>query len=199
MGCMPYFRRGIRWRIGSGSDVRVWGEFWLPRHGGLTIRTPLVDSWTDLRVDHFIDRNTMCWRRERLEEVLWHEDVEDIVQIPLPCTRKKDVIIWHFTNNGRFSVRSAYHLIRDIIKEEKGRSVATSSNVQEERNWLLVWKLNLPNNIKLFLWRLLREALPSRSNLVKRGLKTTEECPLCNEHVKPIYISLHAVYKSFKR
>ena len=46
-------------------------------------------------------------------------------------------------------------------------------------NW--IWNLNLLPKIKVFLWLLLREALPTCEFLTGRRLENTKFCYLCNQ------------------
>ncbi|KAL5549925.1 hypothetical protein UlMin_000101 [Ulmus minor] len=47
--------------------------------------------------------------------------------------------------------------------------------------WTTLWTLKLPPKIKKFLWRSCLNALPTKDNLVKRGIKTLQSCPRCGE------------------
>jgi hypothetical protein len=44
-----------------------------------------------------------------------------ILEVPLSCTNQEDTLIWRSTKNGVFSVRSAYHL----LKEKENNAVAS--------------------------------------------------------------------------
>jgi hypothetical protein len=41
------------------------------------------------------------------------------------------------------------------------------------------WSLNVPNVVKLFLWRALHDLLPTRVNLAKKGVLQDTLCPIC--------------------
>ncbi|KAL5555122.1 hypothetical protein UlMin_037358 [Ulmus minor] len=47
--------------------------------------------------------------------------------------------------------------------------------------WTTLWNLKLPPKIKFFLWRSCLNALPTKDNLVKRGIKILQSCPKCGE------------------
>lgn len=50
--------------------------------------------------------------------------------------------------------------------------------------WNLLWRLNVPGKIKIFLWRVCRECLPIRYNLQRRGVQCPLSCVLCSSKVE---------------
>ncbi|KAL5765268.1 hypothetical protein ACOSQ2_017862 [Xanthoceras sorbifolium] len=76
-----------------------------------------------------------------------------------------DSFLWHFDSRGLFSVRSAYKVALGLQQE----SLASSSNEALEV-WKHLWKLDVPNKIKLFAWRACKEILPTNLNLSKKGI-----------------------------
>ena len=45
--------------------------------------------------------------------------------------------------------------------------------------WAAIWKLQIPNKIKVFGWRACHDILPTRGNLKKKRILLDELCPLC--------------------
>jgi hypothetical protein len=45
--------------------------------------------------------------------------------------------------------------------------------------WKEIWKLNLPNVEKHFIWRACHDILPTRENLFRRKVLMKQDCPLC--------------------
>lgn len=57
---------------------------------------------------------------------------------------------------------------------------------------VLVWyKLNVPWQVKQFLWRVCTDSLPIKVNLVKRKILSDSSCHLCVRHQEDI---LHALW-----
>lgn len=46
--------------------------------------------------------------------------------------------------------------------------------------WKVCWKLNVPNNIKMFVWRACHNLLPTKANLLKQKVINSASCPICN-------------------
>jgi hypothetical protein len=55
-----------------------------------------------------------------ITEVFHEEEAQVIQQIPLSPQLPRDVLIWRCTNNGIFSVRSAYHMDKDLQNMRRG-------------------------------------------------------------------------------
>jgi hypothetical protein len=88
------------------------------------------------------------------------EYAAEITKIPLRLTQQKDYPIWRFSRHNVYSVRSAYYqLIENIID---------NSHPKMEGNWKALWRLLVPNKVKIFLWRTLRGCLPVRGRLAQK-------------------------------
>lgn len=44
-----------------------------------------------------------------------------------------------------------------------------------------MWELNIPNNVKNFMWRAVNNILPSMVNLPRRGIDCVTQCQLCRD------------------
>lgn len=93
-----------------------------------------------------------------------------------------DFWAWHFEHKGVFSVRSAYLMLVDtkIIWENGLEGVEGSSNTSEiSKAWSNIWSLSVPSKLKLFVWRLAHQSLPSADVLQHRNMCTNSTCALC--------------------
>lgn len=68
-----------------------------------------------------------------LTQEFWGMDVEAIRCIPICPTLPSDKLVWHFSRNDEFSVRSAYHLCVDMGSSD-GQG-ATSNDGQSHRQF----------------------------------------------------------------
>ncbi|KAL6511844.1 hypothetical protein OROGR_021441 [Orobanche gracilis] len=99
------------------------------------------------------------------------------MQIPISINSSLDVRRWFFSRSGHYSVKTAYYIARDLKKRKS--APATSSSTPPSRNWSFVWQFDVPNKLKVFLWRLLRNGLPVMQNLGRRNINVDNICPLC--------------------
>lgn len=103
------------------------------------------------------------WRRDIFNE--WFNQVEcsAILTIPFSMTCVSDFWTWHFTKDGRYSVRSAYFVELKEQRVEKGES---SSRVKD-KEWMKIWKAAVPPKIQNFGWKCAHGGVPSQVNLSK--------------------------------
>ncbi|KAL0436253.1 UNVERIFIED_CONTAM: putative ribonuclease H protein [Sesamum radiatum] len=186
LSAQPLFRAGCRWRVGSGANIRIWSDPWLPRP--LTFR-PITHPSTaslDLRVADLRDPSTGDWDVQRVRHIFWPPDSDLILSIPLSRTGGEDILTWHFSKNGMFSVRSAYHLACSIDNRP------CSSGLKEAENgwWRKLWQTKVPNKIKIFIWKVCLNALPTSANLTRRIPGFSGVCPLCQEDGEDVVYTL---------
>ena len=77
-------------------------------------------------------------------------EAELILSIPISARLPEDSLIWAWTSNGRFIVKSAYNMAQKVLKVEKGRG-EEGGNSGITRIWTMVWRFNYPNKIKQLL------------------------------------------------
>jgi hypothetical protein len=57
-----------------------------------------------------------------------------------------------------------------------------SSDVRgEEKSWTMLWKVQVPSKLRVFLWRLARQSLPSADVLHHRHMAPQSSCFICGE------------------
>ena len=86
-------------------------------------------------------------------------------------------------------MKSGYKKLMEL--EEKNEPVANTPSVNELKSmWNAVWKLLVPNRIKLLMWRTRSDSLPIKVNLTKRMLLIEATCNQCNEGPKDTFHAL---------
>lgn len=105
-----------------------------------------------------------------MDNVLWEVDLH----IPIGNIEGDDKLIWHYSSNGEYNVKSGYFLTL-------GNGETNSQGVQcgFTKGLRKLWKLKIPNKIKIHVWRILFNALPCRQNLLHRGVQMDVTCPTC--------------------
>jgi hypothetical protein len=101
-------KKGLIWRIGDGSQTRIWEDPWFPRAPSCRPFTPRrVNLLT--RVDELLDPHTGTWDDGLVYDSFWKEDADLILSL-LVHEGMENMIAWHYNNNGLFSVKSEEHL-----------------------------------------------------------------------------------------
>jgi hypothetical protein len=169
-------REGLVWRVGNGRRIRIWQDRWILSPTTYKVLSPPRVLDPASTVSSLIDGNTKWWNFALLEQLFSREEILIIQSTPVSATDQEDTLIWRGTTKGIFSVRSAYH----ILKEQEGASKAErSNNASFEEIWRKIWQLNIPNVEKHFLWRACHDILPTRANLCARKIITDPLCPQC--------------------
>jgi hypothetical protein len=99
---------------------------------------------------------------------VWEEDLltkcrlllSDVSLQPLSY----DVWQWLLDPSGGYSVRGVYDML------------TTQENTQVLRNNDLIWHKQVPLKVSIFAWRLIRDRLPTKTNLALCGVIDTEAC-----------------------
>jgi hypothetical protein len=133
------------------------------------------------KVEELIDVDTKWWNMQRLKENFSSEEVRAITSIPLSGVGHSDVKVWRGTNSRLFMVCSAYHLAKEI---ERTSEPECSRRRDVSDIWKIIWKLQMPNADKNFMWRACHNILPTRDNLLKRRIIKDPRCPICGIEVK---------------
>ena len=100
-------RSGLRWRVGTGSNIKVWSDAWLQTPSTFKVISPVHILSAEATVDSLIDGNLMRWDVDTLELVFLPRDVEIIKQISLSIRRPCDQLIrtGQRMENSRLGVR----------------------------------------------------------------------------------------------
>ena len=123
MAAQHVVKQGIRWNVGNGEHIRVWGDKWLPSPSTFKVVSPRLFMHADIRVSKLIFHEPVGWKMQVIDTLFLPHEVDIIKSIPLSTHSPPDKLIWATTTNGLFSVHSAYRLAM-----EASRSDTTGSN-----------------------------------------------------------------------
>lgn len=62
-----------------------------------------------------------------------------------------------------------------------------TSPLNRQRNdeiWRYIWRLNVPNSVKMHILKACRDAIPTCSNLYKRKVIEEDRCPICKAYLE---------------
>ena len=166
-----WFSESVVRRVGDGEATLFWHDRWC---GDVALRERFSKLF-DLALNKSITVKDMFlhgwgeggggWQwRGRLW--VWEEDLlaecrlllSDVSLQPLSY----DVWQWLPDPSGGYSVRGVYVML------------TSQENPQVLQNTKLIWHKQIPLNVSIFAWRLLRDHLPTKSNLASRGVIDTE-------------------------
>ncbi|KAK2434249.1 hypothetical protein QL285_019418 [Trifolium repens] len=165
---------GLRWRIGDGTNIRVWQDAWLRDEDNSFITTPMIEGRENMRVCDLMEAGGGGWRRNLIYEYFNTRDAHCISNIPLFGDMQEDTPCWKFLRNGEYSVKSAYYYTMENLVD--------NNELRVEGNWQNIWELKIPQKMKVFLWRAARGCLPTRQRLQQKGVNCPHTCAHCQQN-----------------
>lgn len=101
-----------------------------------------------------------------------------IKKIPLSYMDQPDELTWPFNPRGEYSVKSGYKFLQ---QEVQNLLPAQSATDLLQPLWQSVWGLPVPSKVRNLVWMAAKNSLPTKTNLVKRKIITSDTCELCQQ------------------
>nr|GEW32371.1 RNA-directed DNA polymerase, eukaryota, reverse transcriptase zinc-binding domain protein [Tanacetum cinerariifolium] len=104
-----------------------------------------------------------------------HQQLSDLVSLLDSATLNNSKDQWYYdlSGDGEFRVKDLRNFIDDIY---------IPSHTEATR-----WVRLIPIKVNIFVWRARRDCLPTRSNLLYRGVNiVSPNCPICHDHEEVI-------------
>ncbi|GKV48319.1 hypothetical protein SLEP1_g55143 [Rubroshorea leprosula] len=150
---------------------------WKGRHLSLGGHITLINSvLSSLPV--FLINGTWTWNLNWRRN-LYEWEVDDAVELQKRIENVKivegDLDSWEWSHDkgGQYSTKTVYSLLTWEQVELK-----------EEKTYKRIWNPILPSKISAFNWQLVLDKIPTKANLIRRGIikdVTETKCALCNE------------------
>ncbi|KAK8622840.1 hypothetical protein V6N13_117739 [Hibiscus sabdariffa] len=129
-------------------------------YGDGRVRTQGIDT-RYTTVAGLIDQPVKRWKYEILQDLFDDDQASSICAIPLTRTDLEDEIVWRFEGSGCYSVRSGYRVLQNFQH---------NSSPPYSEFYKAMWNLSLPSKVKITLWRIASNFLPTLDNLQRRRL-----------------------------
>ena len=133
MSAQNLVREGVRWRVGNGSNIHIWGDKWLPSPTTYKVASPRQFLHHDTRVSELIDQTLASWKVNILDALFVPYEANVIKGILISSRLLADKLIWAKTPNGNFNVKSAYRVAMRL--SEQAVQGASSDQGQQCRFW----------------------------------------------------------------
>ena len=176
-------KKGLIWRVGDGNSIKIWEDKWFPNPISYEVQSPVRLLDPDARVSRLIDEVTKWWNIELVREIFCREEVDIICNLGTCPGRQPDKLIWVGTKNGRFSIRSAYHMAKRHEEVEEG---SCSNRDSDKAFWNMIWRIKVPRAVQHFLWKACNNILSTKENLYKRRITEDSLCPLCQNATETV-------------
>ncbi|KAF7841372.1 ribonuclease H [Senna tora] len=108
------------------------------------------------------------WDWARFDYLLPDDVRARIVAIRPPSNlAPSDQVAWKFSNDGRFSIKTAY------------KSIAGNLGTDRDALFKLIWKLRVPQRVRTCLWLCGHNKLLTTAERVRRGMMDVASCSRC--------------------
>lgn len=87
-------KKGIIWRVGSGNNINIWSDPWIPRGSTRRVITQMGRN-AITKVNELIDPTTNNWDEDLVRQTFLPEDAKIILQLSIH-EHNDDIIAWHF-------------------------------------------------------------------------------------------------------
>ncbi|KAL4272707.1 hypothetical protein GQ457_13G011180 [Hibiscus cannabinus] len=95
-----------------------------------------------------------------------------------------DVPGWRWEKNHSFSVRSAY------------KALVTSANVNGNAYWSKLWKIPVPQRVRVFMWLVFHQRIMTNVERTRRHLASSDLCVICCTEAETIEHALRSCSKA---
>jgi hypothetical protein len=183
--------KGSCWKIGTGNNINIWRDNWLPQQNGYKILTTKANHSPILVSDLILNQPNPTWNVTLIDNTFLPFERDLIKQLPLIQEPMEDQIMWPHTTNGCYNVKSGYNIMK--FWQEISSSGSTNTNPQNDI-WKKIWTLPTIPRHKSLLWRIINNALPVRSALSRRGIHCPIFCPICyqkEETINHLFMECH--------
>ncbi|KAL5190603.1 U-box domain-containing protein 14 [Glycine soja] len=174
------------WKVEDGSIVKFWKDKWLGVDSNLEqqfnqlflISKQQTSSISNMGI---MSHGHWCWDLKWRRNLFDHEQGAAVAFMEIISNvhiqpQMKDTLRWAAEPSGLYSTRSAYRLI-----------ITANSNHPQANIYKTIWRLNIPSRAAIFAWRLIKNRLPTRHNLLRRNVPIQEQhCPLCGSHQEEV-------------
>lgn len=105
----PVIARSSRWRVGTGNEIKIWEDPWIPIPSRFRIFSTKLMGCNITLVNQLVCQQSHTWNFPILKSIFSEWEV-DVIVSSLSIRKPEDKLIWHFDKKGKFSVKSAYQI-----------------------------------------------------------------------------------------
>ncbi|XP_058758447.1 uncharacterized protein LOC131631698 [Vicia villosa] len=119
-----------------------------------------------------------CWNVTKAHKVLAQQasvEMADLYTLLMDVNlnaNSEDVIVWPFDVSKCYTVRSGYDLLQ---QQQQGGEL----DICRKQGLEYIWASKVPSKLKFFYWRVILDKLPTRNQLVRRGIIANNHEALC--------------------
>jgi hypothetical protein len=170
----PILLAGACLKVSRFSSAPIWSSNWVPTIPSFKPgpKFTLNKNLPALLVRDLIDHTIASWNAPSIYNLFDSIPAKEILKIRITIDPTINYI-WTPSTSGNFSISSAYCFIFDYMSND-----ASSSNFSQF--WKAIWKLNLNDRLKIFIWKIAWNMLLTKECLRQISISILDSsCPLC--------------------
>lgn len=180
----------LSWNIGNGKQCLIYGEPWCS--GAIQLK-PIAGSSRKAKVEELKDPDSDNWDVGKLVNLFGYTDSMAIVSNVKPPKAEggPDRLIFTPANNGSYSVKIAYS---NLLKErDRAHDGSSTGIIFEKEVYNFIWKKGrIAPRIRLFIWKLIQNALPVGAVIKARTSNRDPACQTCaNVEEDVVHMAFH--------
>ncbi|KAL9687938.1 hypothetical protein QQ045_032349 [Rhodiola kirilowii] len=185
--------RGIHWikadnlykeKINGGMGFwrfELMNKALLAKQGWMILTRPELLVCKILKAKYFPESDILNSSLGYRPSFAWRGIFEglEIVKLGVEWDDSDNKYVWTKDGSVALTVKGAYWCAVDV-ERLKSPAQGEQLDIREvQKFWRSLWKLRIPNRIKLFTWRLYHDSLPTMYDLAKRGCSVEDKCSHC--------------------
>ncbi|XP_027088581.1 uncharacterized protein [Coffea arabica] len=146
MNVRDFVQNRTRKKIGNGNATNIWEDSWIPGNKDGKVTFAMSQNCNIRRVDELI--SGFRWRKPLVLRTFNRKDADEILDIPISISGRKDSNYWLHSGNGIYTVNSGYKALSRETTQHIGRradEAETSSANSNGKQWKCraqeVWKM----------------------------------------------------------
>ncbi|KAJ4796260.1 Ribonuclease H-like superfamily protein [Rhynchospora pubera] len=164
----------ISWQLGTGDKCSVFGEPW---HHFWKVLKPRGATQRNLRITDLTVDQGRAWSHEKLAEFLGTGPALHIIGTrphpPMRNASSGDRLIFSGTKSDKFSLKRACSLLQGPVQQLQP--------MQTDLLKIIWYCPGLLPRVRLFLWKLLTNAIPTRGTYAAKLGQVTPPCSVCDQ------------------
>jgi exonuclease III len=182
---IPLLAKGSCFVPHFNSSLPIWTSPWIPTifNFSPTPRFPHLPHSHPFHIADLIYPSSMTWRLDLLHFLFSSASVAEILKISIRSTF--DYCLWTPSTTGIFTTKFAHHLLSS--------STYHLPSPLPPSSWKSLWKLKINHRLKLFLWKMIWNIIPTKFRISQSLLSSPMDisCSLCSG---PIDSVLHLFF-----
>lgn len=157
----PFIAQGRCFLVGNGDTIRTWMDPWIPSLPSFVPKPKngLQRLNSASLVSHFIIASSRSWDVNLLQNTFDYLSINSIRQLHLPPAGTSDKMVWTPDMHGFFTVKSAYRQ----LSFNQSSILGSGPSI----NWKKLWRLNMHERLKVLLWKVACDILPTRHKIAQ--------------------------------